>query len=69
MQDAGKPVRPGDVAKALDVDSSMSKAIDELKKSGKDHVPRKRCYHARRVAPSLKSTTSLPPRGPPQGAF
>ena len=30
MQDAGKPVRPGDVAKALDVDSKeVSKAIDE----------------------------------------
>ena len=32
MQDAGKPVRPGDVAKALDVDSKeVSKAIDEPK--------------------------------------
>ena len=38
MQDAGKPVRPGDVAKALD-------AIDELKKSGKIMSP-KRCYYA-----------------------
>ena len=44
MQDAGKPVRPGDVAKALDVDSKeVSKAIDELKKSGKIMSP-KRCY-------------------------
>lgn len=40
MQDAGKPVRPGDVAKALDVDSKeVSKAIDELKKSGKIMSP------------------------------
>ena len=30
MQDAGKPVRPGDVAKALDADSKeVSKAIDD----------------------------------------
>ena len=40
MQDVGKPVRPGDVAKALD-----AKAIDELKKSGKIMSP-KRCYYA-----------------------
>ena len=39
MQDAGKPVRPGDVAK------EVSKAIDELKKSGKIMSP-KRCYYA-----------------------
>jgi predicted transcriptional regulator len=46
MQDAGKPVRPGDVAKALDADSKeVSKAIDELKKSGKIMSP-KRCYYA-----------------------
>ena len=41
-----RPVRPGDVAKALDVDSKeVSKAIDELKKSGKIMSP-KRCYYA-----------------------
>ena len=46
MQDAGKPVRPGDVAKALDADSKeVSKAIDELKKSGKIMSP-KRCSNA-----------------------
>ncbi len=46
MQDAGKPVRPGDVAKALDVDSKeVSKAIDALKKAGKIMSP-KRCYYA-----------------------
>lgn len=45
MQDAGKPVRPGDVAKALDIDSKeVSKAIDTLKKQGKIHSP-KRCYY------------------------
>lgn len=45
MQDAGKPVRPGDIAKALNVDSKeVSKAIDALKKTGKVHSP-KRCYY------------------------
>lgn len=45
MQDAGKPVRPGAVAKALDIDSKeVSKAIDTLKKQGKIHSP-KRCYY------------------------
>ncbi len=45
MQDAGKPVRPGDIAKALDVDGKeVSKAIDALKKAGKVHSP-KRCYY------------------------
>lgn len=46
MQDAGKPVRPGDVAKALGVESKeLSKAIDALKKEGKIISP-KRCYYA-----------------------
>ena len=46
MKEAGKPVRPGDVAKALDVDSKeVSKAIQELKKEGKVMSP-KRCYWA-----------------------
>ncbi len=45
MQEAGKPVRPGDIAKALEVDSKeVSKAIDALKKAGKVHSP-KRCYY------------------------
>ncbi len=45
MQDAGKPVRPGDIAKALEVESKdVSKAIDALKKAGKVHSP-KRCYY------------------------
>lgn len=45
MRDAGKPVRPGDIAKTLGVDSKdVSKAIDTLKKAGKVHSP-KRCYY------------------------
>ncbi len=45
MQDAGKPVRPGDIAKVLNVDSKdVSKAIAALKKEGKIHSP-KRCYY------------------------
>lgn len=46
MKVAGKPVRPGDIAKALDVDSKdVSKAIAELKKEGKVISP-KRCYYS-----------------------
>jgi len=46
MRNAGKPVRPGDVAKMLGVDSKeVSKVIKELKKEGKVHSP-KRCYYA-----------------------
>lgn len=45
MKDAGKPVRPGDVAKALGIESKeVSKAIKVLKKEGKIHSP-KRCYY------------------------
>lgn len=45
MQDAGKPVRPGDVAKALGVDSKdVSKAIKELRTEEKVISP-KRCYY------------------------
>ncbi len=45
MKKAGKPVRPGDVAKELGMDSKeVSKAIDLLKKAGKIHSP-KRCYY------------------------
>lgn len=43
---AGKPLRPGDIAKELGVDSKeVSKAIAELKKEGKVMSP-KRCYYA-----------------------
>ncbi|WP_457556054.1 transcriptional regulator [Candidatus Pyrohabitans sp.] len=46
MKNAGKPVRPGDIAKVLGVDSKeVSRAIKELKKEGKVHSP-KRCYYA-----------------------
>ncbi len=46
MKDAGKPVRPGDIAKMLNVDSKeVSKAIKELKTEGKIMSP-KRCYYA-----------------------
>jgi len=46
MKKAGKPVRPGDVAKALELDSKeVSKIIDSLKKKGLVMSP-KRCYYA-----------------------
>ena len=44
MKKAGKPVRPGDVAKMLGADSKeVSKVMDALKKAGKITSP-KRCY-------------------------
>jgi Mn-dependent DtxR family transcriptional regulator len=46
MKEAGKPVRPGDVAKSLELDSKeVSKIIDVLKKKGMVISP-KRCYYA-----------------------
>jgi Mn-dependent DtxR family transcriptional regulator len=46
MKEAGKPVRPGDIAKTLGIESKeVSKAIKELKKEGKVHS-QKRCYYA-----------------------
>jgi len=46
MKEMGKPVRPGDVAKKLSLDTkTVSKAIDALKKAGKINSP-KRCYYA-----------------------
>ncbi len=45
MKKAGKPVRPGDVAKMLNADSKeVSKIINELKKQGKVNSP-KRCFY------------------------
>ena len=45
MKKAGKPVRPGEVAKMIGVDSKeVSKAITALKKQGKIISP-KRCYY------------------------
>ena len=46
MISAGKPVRPGDVAKTTGLDNKeVSKIINELKKDGKIFSP-KRCYYA-----------------------
>lgn len=46
MKKAGKPVRPGEIAKVLDVESKeVSKVISELKKKGKVISP-KRCYYS-----------------------
>ena len=46
MKKAGKPVRPGDVAKMTGLDSKeVSKVIGDLKKQGKVSSP-KRCYYA-----------------------
>ena len=46
MKKAGKPVRPGDIAKMLNVDSKeVSKAIKELKEQGKVFSP-KRCFYS-----------------------
>ena len=46
MKKAGKPVRPGEIAKAIGAESkAVSKAIAALKKSGKVISP-KRCYYA-----------------------
>jgi len=46
MKSAGKPVRPGDVAKETGIDSkNVSKLIKELKNEGKVISP-KRCFWA-----------------------
>jgi Mn-dependent DtxR family transcriptional regulator len=46
MKKAGKPVRPGDLAKAMDMESKeVSKIIDGLKKKGMVVSP-KRCFYA-----------------------
>lgn len=46
MKKAGKPVRPGEVAKMVGVESKeISKIISGLKKKGKVMSP-KRCYYA-----------------------
>jgi Mn-dependent DtxR family transcriptional regulator len=46
MKKAGKPVRPGDIAKVLGVETKeISKVFQELKKQGKIMSP-KRCYYA-----------------------
>jgi Mn-dependent DtxR family transcriptional regulator len=46
MKKAGKPVRPGEVAKMIGEDGkAVSKIISALKKQGKVKSP-KRCYYA-----------------------
>jgi Mn-dependent DtxR family transcriptional regulator len=46
MKKSGKPVRPGDIAKLLNVDSKeVSKVISDLKKRGEVISP-KRCYYS-----------------------
>ena len=46
MKKAGKPVRPGDVAKSMNIESKeVSKIIGSLKKQGLVVSP-KRCYYA-----------------------
>ncbi|MEJ2634301.1 MAG: transcriptional regulator [Calditrichia bacterium] len=46
MKTAGKPVRPGDVAKETGLDSKeVSKIIADLKKEGKVISP-KRCFYS-----------------------
>lgn len=46
FKSAGKPVRPGDIAKSTGIDSKdVSKIIKKLREDGKVHSP-KRCYYA-----------------------
>lgn len=46
MKKTGKPVRPGDIAKILGVDSKeISKAMNSLKKKGEIISPKK-CYYS-----------------------
>lgn len=46
LKKAGKPMRPGDIAKELGADAKeVGKAIDTLKKAGKIASP-KRCFYA-----------------------
>jgi len=46
MKKAGKPVRPGVIAKATGLDSKeVSKIIKELRSEGRVYSP-KRCYYA-----------------------
>jgi len=46
LKEADKPLRPGDIATALGVDSKeLTKPMKELKDSGMIHSP-KRCFYA-----------------------
>ncbi len=45
LEHAGKPMRPGDIAKMIYLESKeVSKYIKELKKEGRIYSP-KRCYY------------------------
>lgn len=45
MKKAGKPMKSGEIAKMIDADAKdVSKAINNLKKQGKIHSP-KRCFY------------------------
>jgi Mn-dependent DtxR family transcriptional regulator len=49
MQDGNKPMRPGDIAKILGIESKeVSKAIKKLKEEEKVFVP-KRCYYQAKI--------------------
>ncbi|MFX1573185.1 MAG: transcriptional regulator [Promethearchaeota archaeon] len=46
FEDSNKPLRPGDIAKELGIESKeVSKYIKELREEGKAYSP-KRCYYA-----------------------
>ncbi|MFX1444203.1 MAG: transcriptional regulator [Promethearchaeota archaeon] len=46
FKNSNKPLRPGDIAKAIGIESKeVSKIIKELREEGKVHSP-KRCYYA-----------------------
>ncbi|MDD9304137.1 MAG: HTH domain-containing protein [Desulfobacter sp.] len=46
MKKAGKPVRPGEIAKTLGIESkAVSKGIQQLKAKGRIISP-KRCYYS-----------------------
>ena len=46
FKNSDKPLRPGDIAKAISIESKeVSKIIKELREEGKVHSP-KRCYYA-----------------------
>ena len=45
FKNSDKPLRPGDIAKAISIESKeVSKIIKELREEGKVHSP-KRCYY------------------------
>lgn len=70
MQDAGKPVRPGDVAKALDADSKeVSKAIDERRNQAKFMSPEALLLRSGRVALPVNKLPRFHPLRVASGGF